>query len=404
MTPLAVLGLIFLGAVGVMAGLPWLAAAAGLVAVLWAAVSIYGRSAEKEITAQHLVTPSHVFPDQPFTVTVQVTNPLPWPVPALDFEDDFPSTFAVEGSRRIRVSFRPQRVQVWGRFAMGRFERVSLHIRVRARERGRFALGPMALTIRDPLGLLNLTIEREAAAVVTVYPRLYPVPAGLWQPLLWRGERRGPPWNPPDPARILGVRPYQPGDPPRLIHPYATARLGSLQVKRLETEADDVVELVILVATSAQVWHGVDPERLEAVISAAASVGDLYCRQGVAVGLTVAGSLWGSPRGLSLPPQRGEPQRQRILTALAWARPGGGDAASLSAALGRLRTRVTAGTPVLVFTTFYDPGWRAAVEGLARRGGRLTWVAVAFRGPYPALPGVSVRTWTPRAGREEARS
>jgi uncharacterized protein (DUF58 family) len=388
-------GLVLLGVVGLFFGFPLLAGAAGLVAMLWEASYLYGQRVSQAVEAQQVLSRGAVAPQETVEVTIQLTNPLPWPVPAVDWEDDFPDSFEILNEKRVSVSKRPHRIRFYSRFAMARHERVSRRVTIRASRRGRWVLGPVDMVIRDPLGLLSWPVERPAPAVLTVYPPLYPVPVELWRPALSQGERRGPPWNPPDPSRVIGVRPYEPGDPPRLVHPYATARTGSLQVKRLETEAEDVVELAVLVATAPQVWYGIEVDRLEALMSAVASAADLYLRQGAAVGLTLAGSVYGNPHGVSLPPARGAEQRDRMMTALAWAQPGGGVAQDLNRALVELRRRARPGAPVVVFTTFYDAVWDEAVSRLRQRTGRLSWVAVAFKGPRPALSRVPVYAWTP---------
>ena len=399
---LALTGLVILALVGLVTGTPLVAGAAAFVAGLWALGYRYGQEAERTLVVDQVSSAVRVALGTPLTLTLAVTNPLRWPIPILEWENDLPDSFDILGETSHSASSRARRVRLFGRLAVGQQERVLRRIQVRPTRRGRFVLGPVVLHVRDPLGIVEWHIERETPTVVTVYPRLYPVPAELWRPALARGERRGPPWNPPDPSRLLGVRPYEPGDPPRLIHPYATARTGKLQVKRLETEAQDVVELVVLAATAAHVWHGIEVDRLEAVVAAAASASSLYISEGAAVGLSLAGSVYGSPRGLRLSARRGAPQRDRLLTALAWAQPGGGDASDLALVLLGLAGRVSPGTPVLIFTTFYDTSWTPAALRLMAAGARLAWVAVAYRGRRPTLPNVPVYAWTPGALRGRA--
>jgi uncharacterized protein (DUF58 family) len=155
-----------------------------------------------------------------------------------------------------------------------------------------------------------------------------------------------------------------------------------------------------LAATAPHIWYGIEVDRLEALVSAAASCVDLYLAEGASVGLTVAGSVYGNPRGLTLASARGAEQRRRLMTALAWTQPGGGDAGDLTVALRRLEQRVRPATPVLIYTTFFDPAWREGVERLKRRAGRVSWVAVAFKGRRPDVPGVTVYPWTPGGLRE----
>ncbi len=392
---LALTGVVVLALVGLVARAPEVAGAAAFVGVVWVLGWEYGRRSAAALAAEQTVTPTRMAPGREATIVLAVSNPLPWPVPGLEWEDDLPESFEILSAESRSASALPRRQRLFGGFGLGPAERVRRRLTVRPTRRGRYLLGPVGLHLRDPLGIGEWHVTRETPAVLTVYPALYPVPASLWRPALPRGQRRGPPWNPPDPSRQLGVRPYMAGDAPRLVHPYATARLGSLQVRRLETEGEDVVELAVLAATALHVWHGVEVERLEAVVAAAASAASLYLRQRAAVGLSLAGAVPGSPGGVAFPPQRGPAQRDRILTALAWVGPGGGDAADFGRTLSTLAGRLAAGATVVVFTTFYDGSWAPAVRALQQAGARLAWVAVAFRGRPPQFPGIPVHPWTP---------
>jgi uncharacterized protein DUF58 len=94
-----------------------------------------------------------------------------------------------------------------------------------------------------------------------------------------------------DPLRVAGIRPYQPGDEQRRIHWKATARLGSLQSKILETSTRHTVLIFLDIRTFAQVSKGYLPDLVELVISAAASVANWGLEQGYAVGLVSNGTL-----------------------------------------------------------------------------------------------------------------
>ena len=183
------------------------------------------------------------------------------------------------------------------------------------------------------------------------------MPPGLARLTRPQGERIGPPWNPPDPLRVLGIRPYQPGDPRRLIHPQATAHTGTLQVKRLEPEGDAQVTLVVLAASAPFIWKGMDPAQFEALVSAAASVADRHLREGSAVGLSLVGAVYGWPRGVQLSAARGPQQWARVMTALAWVQPGGGQGHDLAPTLSSLVRRLRRGAQLVVLACFFQPGW-----------------------------------------------
>lgn len=381
---------------GLVTGRPAVVAAAVFVLGLWGLSNGFARRALARMTITQRLTPTAVPLDTPADLAVRVTNAYGWPVPLLEWSDQLPEGVVAQAAPTTQiVTAEGRRPAVYGRYSMRRWEAVTQHVAVQSGRRGRYVLGPLYLALRDPLGVTDADTSVAAAAVLTVFPALFPVPAALTAPTAPRGARRGPPWNPPDPTRYVGVRPYEPGDAPRLLHPFASARTGTLQVKRLEPEADDQVMLVALAATAPYLWEGIDPGRLEAVVAATASAAHYYLQQGAAVGLALAGSVYGQPKGVALAPQTGPAQWTRIQTALAWVMPGGGDAGELTTVLHRLGTGARPGTQVVVFTAYWTDAWRPYVERLRRRQVRVLWVAVGAGAAGPELPGVRRVAWTP---------
>jgi uncharacterized protein (DUF58 family) len=388
-----------LAAAGLVTGRPAVVAAAVFVLGVWILSNLFARQALRRMSAGQRLSPAAVPLHEPASLAVSVTNASHWPVPLLEWSAQVPDGVAAEvAPSAVVTTSEGRRPAVSGRYSMRRWEQVTQHVSVRSGRRGRYELGPVYLALRDPLGVTDADKSMPAPAVLTVFPALFPLPAALALPTAPHGVRRGPPWNPPDPTRYVGVRPYEPGDSPRLIHPFASARTGALQVKRLETEADDQVELVALAATAPHLWEGIDPERLESLIAATASTAHYYIREGAAVGLSLAGSVYGQPHGVALKPQAGKDQWARIQTALAWVTPGGGAAGDLGAVLHRLAMHARPATQVFVFTCFFSEAWIPFIERLRRRQRRVVWVAVGDRGTFPEIAGVRVVRWTPDVG------
>ncbi|MGC8486907.1 MAG: DUF58 domain-containing protein [Clostridia bacterium] len=382
---------------GLVTGRPSVVAAAVFVIGLWFLSNIFARQALRRMSTTQRLSPHAVPINEPADLAVSVTNAYNWPVPLLEWSDQLAEGVEAEAAKTATITTSEGRRQaVYGRYSMRRWEEVTQHVTVKSGRRGRYVLGPIYLQLRDPLGVTDADKTAAASAVLTVFPSLFSVPAALTMPTAPHGARRGPPWNPPDPTRYIGVRPYEPGDSPRLIHPYASARTGALQVKRLETEADDQVELVALAATAPYLWEGIDPDRLESLISATASAAHYYITQGAAVGLSLAGSVYGQPKGVALKPQAGKDQWTRIQTALAWVTPGGGEAGNLTTTLHRLTAHARPGTQVFVFTCYFSDAWLPYIERMRHRRLKVVWVAVGDRGTWPQIPGLRLVHWTPR--------
>lgn len=102
--------------------------------------------------------------------------------------------------------------------------------------RGKYLLGPLVATTRFPLGLVRRTVVIEEEASLLVVPR-----QGQLTPL-WRAWERQRVQVSGQSARRRGaqdgefhsLRPYRPGDSPRLIHWRTSARQGELMVRQFE--------------------------------------------------------------------------------------------------------------------------------------------------------------------------
>jgi uncharacterized protein (DUF58 family) len=380
---------------GAIAGAPMVSAAAAFLLMLALAAEWLVQRIHATLDILHRTSRGGVAIGQEAEVWITVQNPQPWPIPVVHFEDTIPLGVAVSDPKPRGYQQMAQGSAVWGVFSVGPHERVRHRLTVTALKRGRWVMGPVRVWGGDPLGWAQFERFASDRAVLTVYPQLYQVPPGLVAANRPQGERRGPPWNPPDPLKVVGIRPYEPGDPLRLVHPFATARTGSLQVKRLEPEGDEQLEILALAATEPHIWGGVDADRFEALVSAAASVADLYLRGGSSIGVSVVGTVYGWPKGVDLPPARGPEQWARVMTAFSWVGPGGGQGHDLAPALARLSRRLRPGAHLMYFACFHQPEWVPLIRRLVLRGIQVTFVPVAMTDDLPDLPGVRVRPWTP---------
>jgi uncharacterized protein (DUF58 family) len=189
--------------------------------------------------------------------------------------------------------------------------------------RGRHGLAGIRLTTRFPFGLFTKSEAVAQEAELLVYPAVGPVSA---RRLLEAGETG------PVPRRRRGrgddlydLRPYRPGDDPRLIHWRSSARAQLLTVREQEDEATRDVRIVLTGDGRGE------PARCEAALSEAASLAVHLLRGGA--GVELAGP------GLAISLGRGRGQEVRVLTALALFEPGpaAGPAAPGGASLREVR-------------------------------------------------------------------
>lgn len=233
-----------------------------------------------------------------------------------------------------------------------------------------------------PGGLLVGPVDAEEPPSVLVLPRPRSV-EGLPLPARLRGlsgqhESR----RPGDGGALRDIHPLGPGDSLRRIDWRATARrsprLEQLYVRRTFALAEAVVTLVVdsrdEVGPDPRTWSGMRPIRpddatsLDLARQAAATVAQGYLASGDRVGVEDLGV-----RRRALRPGAGRRQLDRVVHQLALLRPEGDPPR-------RVRPpHVTAGSLVLLFSTFLDPEPAQLVRAWRRAGHRVIAVDVLPR-------------------------
>ncbi|HHQ49462.1 MAG TPA: DUF58 domain-containing protein [Acidobacteria bacterium] len=162
--------------------------------------------------------------------------------------------------------------------------------------RGWQELGPWRVEVVLPLGFFVKTKELVPSRRVLVYPALLPGSSvGLAAPGAGTGEdragRRG------RNGEVRELRDYRDGDEPRQIHWKQTARQGRLIAVDRETLAPDPLFVVVdprIPERAGKVWR----ERLERIISEAATVVVERLESGLPVGVVAGRRVTGPLSGL----------------------------------------------------------------------------------------------------------
>lgn len=175
---------------------------------------------------EHLTIRRH-FTDRAFLgdtvpVTLEVYNDSRLPIPWLELNEALSVQIATPPFHHVVLSVTPH-------------ERRRIHYDLRCRRRGYFNVGPLRVQTGGVLGFAPQSQTEIPPDSMIVYPKVVPL------------QRLGLPTHSPqvvlpanaplfeDPARIMGVREYEPGDSPRRIHWPATASTGDLLVKQYES-------------------------------------------------------------------------------------------------------------------------------------------------------------------------
>ncbi len=237
---------------------------------------------------RHLV-PSRVRVDQTATVSVLMEN---------------------TGTRRTPLLLAEERLDyVLGdrpRFLLGRMspgERREVEYDVRSHLRGRHALGPLAVQLRDPFGLTTRFAQVGTASDVVVLPRIDPLTGGRPP-----GNGVGAEGEIPHMVALHGeddqsVREYRDGDDLRRIHWPATARTGDLMVRQEDRPARRRAVVLLDPRAEGHRGHGTGSS-FEWAVGAVASVVAHLAGLGYAVHLISSETVHDGQAAVSTDPER----------------------------------------------------------------------------------------------------
>lgn len=276
--------------------------------------------------------------------------------------------------------------------AIGPYGALTRRFRVTALRRGVYALGPASVASGDPFGLFRREGEIGETYEIVVYPNVY-IPEEPGVPFRdAMGELIPRRALLEDPTLLAGSREYRPGDPLHKMHWKATARSGELQVRICDPSTTANLLILLNISTYQYLWEGINVERMEDAIDAAASLATWALEKGYAVGLHANGSAAGAEGWTRVAPSAHPGQSALILDRLARI-----TAASryppqdlLSEEVSHLDSR----TSIVFVTPVITPAVVPLLTGRRLRGR----VSVVYVGEgAPSVPGVPVHYLTRRA-------
>lgn len=179
---------------------------------------------------------------------------------------------------------------------LGREWERQVSYQVRSDVRGCFEIGPLALRVADPFGLVELRRTFPGTTTLVVTPRTVPLPriplGGGWS---GSGEHR-PQAFAAGSAEDVSVREYRRGDELRRVHWRSSARVGDLMVRREEQPWEARATVLIDNRLRVHRGHGL-ASSFEAAVSVAASIVVHLEQIGYAVRLVTADGGGGTEHG-----------------------------------------------------------------------------------------------------------
>lgn len=349
--------------------------------VIVTAAWFWSRNSLVYISYQRRFYHTHVFPEEKTEVEIIVENKKRLPVTWLQAEDAWPRNFAPTTRTLLTERIGDSSYgTLYNAYSLRWFERIRRHYEIQAIARGVYEIGPVEILSGDPFSLFERRlIKDERKDFLVIYPEVKPLPE-LGFPLLDPfGDRRVQRRLFEDPARVIGVRDYQPHDSFRMVHWKASARVSKLQTKIYEPTRGTNLVVALNIATFEQHWRGVWPDMLEYSITVAASIAKWAAEQNYGIGLISNGALSRSDQSFRLLPSRSPNQLTHVLEALAAIK------YFVTDEFGHFilseSPRLPLGATMVLVTPFISESIAISTLRLRESGRRLVWVVLGKKTP-----------------------
>lgn len=381
----AVAALVAVLIIAVAGGQTALALLCTLLLVTAGAARLWSRWALTRLSYERQLSQSRAFPDDELELTIRVTNRKLLPLASLRVLDRVPATLQLPDAPLI-ISGSRQAQLLQRRTSLRWYESVVWRYSLRCPARGAYRIGPVELVSGDPFGLYTVDDTAEVYTPLLVYPRLLSLPElGLpaSNPL---GDTRAPALL-RDPMRTIGVRGYTPSDPLKDVHWAATARTGALQTRVYEQTTSRTLAIFLDLDTFEFYYEGIDPEQVERMISATATLARQGLEEGYAVGLYANGAPAEYEHLARLPAGRSPAQLSLIMETLA--RLTAYSVTTIARLIAMSGPELHPGSTILLVGSVNSEACRAALLRQRELGYKVVWLYMGPGDP-PRVPGVTV--------------
>ena len=215
-------------------------------------------------------------------VVIRLENTGRLPVAWVLVEDLLPRRALVQPPSLQVKGHRIQLAMLWGR------GQNTLFYQLKCNRRGYHQIGPLVVETGDLFGLHRRYRVLTSPHFLLVYPDVVPLEGFELASRRPIGEVRISYRLYEDPTRIVGVRPYEAGDPLNRIHWRATARTGQLHCKLYEPSCI-VGATLLLDFHQAAYDRQHEPYRSELAVTAAASLANAVYEMDQQIGLVTNG-------------------------------------------------------------------------------------------------------------------
>lgn len=138
-------------------------------------------------------------------------------------------------------------------------------------KRGYYLFYNLDYQLSDYVGYRKYTGILPDRLFMYVYPSIQPVEALVDFSKLYMGTKEVRRWVVDDPLLTVGSRDYLSSDPMKYIHWNATARTGTLQVRKFSHSTEMSTMVILNAQTKTKYWDGLNDEILETMVSTVAA-------------------------------------------------------------------------------------------------------------------------------------
>lgn len=184
-------------------------------------------------------------------------------------------------------------------------------------KRGYYLFYNLDYQLMDYMGFRKYTGILPDRLFMYVYPSIQPVEALVDFSRLYMGTKEVRRWVVEDPLLTVGSRDYMSSDPMKYIHWNATARTGTLQVRKFSHSTEMSTMVILNAQTKTAYWDGQDDQILETMVSTvAAFISDFEKKQHL-YGLSSNCPIQEGAGGVMIPFGQGRKHFHHVFKALA---------------------------------------------------------------------------------------
>lgn len=288
-----------------------------LIAIFMAAQSVlYKRKIFNKVFIERRFDSTGVFPGDKVIYEFSIENRKFLPLTWVSIDEKLYSGLQFEKSSKIQTINEEVYIHN-AMLSLLPYQKIVRKYSLKAVKRGFYQLKSLNMTSTNMLGTEEYSIEKEAPAYISVYPKLRDLRGAIVPAHTTLGDFSVRRWIIEDPMVITGVRACSGNDSLRSINWKATAKNQQLLVNKYDFTADKKVMIILNLERQEYSLDREGINTIEAAIEVCASLASMLSDAGIPVGFATNAHTLGPSETNVLDPDTGDKHMASILEALA---------------------------------------------------------------------------------------